>query len=167
MCFQVGLTPPDPKHVNLFSLTRVNIQRYEEIVGPPPWPDLVSISCSVSKGKYRSLAEFENETRKIFTNAISYHGGKRKGDVDVGVVNTCCGSVVQDHHRAADYDYYPGSVPYIAKFAEEFLAHFDVEMSKLRTLLLYKRRNEVRIVVVASLSYFFISASIYIYGQPS
>ncbi len=137
----------------------MNIQRYEEIVGPPPWPDLVSISCSVSKGKYQTLAEFETETCKIFTNAISYHGGTRKGDDDVGG-NTCCGSVVQDRHAAAYH--YPGAVPHIARFAEEFLSHFNVEMSKLRTLLLYKKRNQVRIVIVLLL--FSVPASIiYIY----
>eukprot|EP01084_Bolivina_argentea_P047718 87946_1 len=121
------------------ALARWGMTMYEEIVGPPPWPDLVSISCSVSKGKYQTLAEFETETCKIFTNAISYHGGTRKGDDDVGG-NTCCGSVVQDRHAAAYH--YPGAVPHIARFAEEFLSHFNVEMSKLRTLLLYKKRNQ-------------------------
>ncbi len=139
----------------------MNIQRYEEIVGPPPWPDLVSISCSVSKGKYQTLAEFETDTRKIFINAISYHGGTRKGDDDVGG-NTCCGGVVQYHHTAAYH--YPGAIPYIARFAEEFLAHFNVEMSKLRTLLLYKKRNQVRIVVISLTFMFFTGQSnIYIY----
>ncbi len=117
-------------------------------MGPPPWPDLVSISHSVTMGRCQTLRIFEGNVRRVFINAISYHGGTTKSD-DVGN-DACCGGVVQGR---PEY-HYPGAVLYIAKFAEEFLEHFDSEMSELRALLLYRKRNQVRNSI--SLIHFFV-----------
>ncbi len=93
-------------------------------------------------------------TRKVFTNAISYHGGetRRIGSGD-NVENTCHGGGVVQDHAAAVTHHYPGAVSYIAKFAEEFLIHFDDEMSKLRKLLLYKKRSQVRMMISLTFRY--------------